>query len=1277
MRFVFLTMDGNHGAALREAATQIWQEHRIDLGLALYDATTLRTAEDWQRLERDVAAADLVFGARLFGEDYVAPLERILAGADCPVCIITSTPGMIQCTRLGKFSIKDQDDKAEPGLLQQWARKLRPQGGSGEGRRQLAVLRNLTKVLKLVPGKARDLHSYIVSHQYWLNSSPENLKRMLLLFVERYVPGYQGKLPIEDPMLYPDVALVHPDAPEPFESMEAFTKWRSQQNGKGRRKNGDSAGTVGLLTLRTVALSGNTAHLSALIAALEAQGLDVRTAYASGLDLRPAIETFFTPGEHKVGRRKVQQSGVDVLVNGTGFSLVGGPAESRAEEASLALEKLDVDYMGLVPLAFQRVEEWKRDDSGLAPIHLVMNLAIPELDGASEPMVFGGPSEGSDRFVAEPHMVKLAARRIARRVALHRKANAEKKLALVVFNFPPNLGNAGTAAFLDVFASVYRLLVELKAAGYNVEVPASAEALRRQVTEGNQLLHGTDGNVAATMDVAEYRKLFPHYVDIEPFWGNAPGQLMNDGKRFFILGVQLGNIFVGVQPPFGYERDPMRLLMAKDAAPHHGFAAFYSWIDQVFGADAVLHFGTHGALEFMPGKQAGLSADCWPTRLLGGLPNLYYYCVNNPSEATIAKRRGAAVTISYLAPPLQNAGLYKGLRLLKESVDRYRNAPDPGMLEDLRSQADKLGVNVGEDGVELDDEAYVAALNHELIQIEQRMIPMGMHVLGQPPSREELADFLALAAAFTSAETNGRRTLREMVASGMGWDAGDLAQRVKTERSAQEAWERIDDTIKEAMRRFVTANVSEKRSERPWTAADQYLQEQAGIKLGSLDKFWAGLADMVDRTINDREIHYLLHALDGGFVPPSPANDLVRNPAVVPTGRNIHGLDPYRVPSQMALRNGAALVSDLLARLRAQQGDWPESVAVVLWGTDNLKSDGEGVAQVLAMMGARTRTDELGKVCDVELISLEELGRPRIDVVVTVSGVFRDLLFHQMKLLDKAARLAACADEPPEQNFVRRHALEQSAELGIPLEDAATRVFANAPGSYGGNINHLVESGTWDDSSQLSDAFLSRKSFAVNASGNWHEARPIMERALSTVQASFQNIDSFEVGISDIDFYYESLGGMTKSVETLSGKRPPVMVADAVAVNDRVGSLEQMVRLESRAKLLNPKWYEAMLAHGFEGAREIESRVNNTYGWSATTGAVDDWVYQSVAETYVLDEEMRARMSQLNPNAAAGVVRRLLEANGRGFWDADEATLESLREIYADLEDRLEGIEIG
>lgn len=1303
VHFVYVTMDGGHNTALRKAAAQLAEAHDIHIQLSLYRSTDLRNEETWQKFANDLDHADFLFGCMIFGEDQVRPMQQILAGRTLPTCFITSNPALIRSTRLGKFVMapanktatsKSEEESEEPaGPIQRFMAWLRPKHGGGSGKQQTALVQNLTKVMKYIPGKARDIHSFVAMHDYWLHSTPENLKRMMCLILDRYVPGFHGRVPVQDAIKYPDAAIYHPDAPAPFADMVSYRAWRKQQGLPFSTSDNDT-GAVGLLTMRAVVLSGNTGPMDALIRAIEAQGMEARAVYSAILDFRPAIKQFLTSSANYLAGHEGHAS-VDAILNCMGFPLVGGMAGSRPDQAAATLSDLNVGYQDLVPLAFQSVEDWRTSPVGLMPIHTVMNIALPELDGGAEPVVLGGPTMTGEKHIGNAPEIALTAKRLARRVRLHRKTNHDKRIAIVLFNFPPNMGNAGTAMYLDVFASIYRLLVEMKEEGYQIELPVDAETLRKQVVEGNAMRYGTACNVGASLGVNDYRKLFPAYEEVEAHWGYAPGELLTDGQNFHILGAQYGNVFIGVQPSFGYEGDPMRLLMGTGHAPHHGFAAFYTWLDHIFDADAVLHFGTHGALEFMPGKQNGVSASDWPHRLLGALPNYYYYCVNNPSEGTIAKRRGAATLVSYMVPPLQQAGLYKGLRLLKDSLDSYRQQPDARLLEDIRTQAERLGIKVEQPATHaaagtdtMDDSAYIASLTHELIQVEHRMIPLGLHILGQPPSGDALADILALVSAFKAIPHPSKKNttlpaLPVLIAQGLGWDYQQLQDTIKSDSTAQERWEQIDGIVHQAMGQFVALSPAARGAVVPGakhptpldtTRLDQYLEQHARIPHGQLKQLWHYLDELVGRIVQEHEIENLLRGLDGGYIPPSPGNDVVRNDAVVPTGRNLHALDPYRVPTPSAFHAARLLVDQMLARLTAEQGALPESIAMVLWGTDNLKSNCEGVAQVFVLLGARTLQDELGNIADVELIPLAELGRPRIDVVMTVSGIFRDLLHHQMNLLDKAVHLAATAPESPAQNFVRKHAEAQAAELGISINEAATRVFCNAPGVYGANINHLIESSNWSDDNELSDMFLARKSYSFDAKGEWRNARSIMESSLATVSATFQNVDSFEIGINDVDHYYEYLGGVSKSVEKLSGKRAPVLVADAMAISERLSSLEQMVRLESRAKLLNPKWYEAMLVHGYEGVREIETRVSNTYGWSATTEAVEGWVYDDIASTFILDEAMRERLSQANPHATASIARRLLEAESRGFWEADDATIEQLRAIYGDLEDRLEGI---
>ena len=433
--------------------------------------------------------------------------------------------------------------------------------------------------------------------------------------------------------------------------------------------------------------------------------------------------------------------------------------------------------------------------------------------------------------------------------------------------------------------------------------------------------------------------------------------------------------------------------------------------------------------------------------------------------------------------------------------------------------------------------------------------------------------------------------------------------------------------------------------------------------------------DIERKLASNDELGALIHALDGGYVRPVPGGDVIRNPEVLPTGRNIHGFDPFRIPTAFAVAEGARQAEQLLARHRAGgQTDYPESLAMVLWGTDNMKSEGIQLAQAMALIGARPRFDGYGRLAGAELIPLEELGRPRIDVVVTLSGIFRDLLPLQTRMLAEAAWLASSAEEPVEQNYVRKHSLCHAASQGCDLETASLRVFSNAEGAYGANVNQLIDGGVWSDPDELANAFETHKGFAYGVKGEPVQRRELLESALAGVEFAFQNLESVEVGITDLDQYVDGLGGISRSIARAKGKEAPVYILDTTQGPAKVRTLAEQIDLETRTRTLNPKWYEGMLKHGFEGVRQIEGHVTNTMGWSATTGQVAPWVYQQISETFVLDPAMRERLSRLNPKSSARVANRLLEACDRQLWHPDEETLAALHAASNDLEDRLEGV---
>ena len=571
-------------------------------------------------------------------------------------------------------------------------------------------------------------------------------------------------------------------------------------------------------------------------------------------------------------------------------------------------------------------------------------------------------------------------------------------------------------------------------------------------------------------------------------------------------------------------------------------------------------------------------------------------------------------------------------------------------------------------------ELRVLQLYEQLLEIEQRLIPTGLHVFGRPSQAGERRDMLKMIASFARPEA-GTRGLPELVAEGLGIVCAQIpasfspASLHNAEAEIRNR-DRIDAIVSDAIQRFDLSGID---------AAASALEQNANVAATESQPVFTLLATISKQLETNGEIEALLRALRGEYIEPGPGADIVQNPAILPTGRNTHAINPYAVPSALAFARAETVVQKLLERYQAEHNRYPRSMALVLWGLDNIKTQGEGVAQALWLLGVRPVADALNRITRVEPIPLEQLGRPRIDVVMTVSGIFRDLFSPTVQLLDRAVRLVAQLEEPDEMNYVRAHVTEQVRQEKCDMDEAMTRVFSNAPGNYGTNVNFMVMDSQWEREDTLGDLFVTRKCFAYGRDSKGRtiegvEARTAMDRALARVEATYQNIDTFEIGITDVDHYFEYLGGISKAVEKRARSRPAIYLSDTLSNDAKIRSLAETVRLETRAKTLNPKWYEGMLQHGFRGVAEIEGHVSNTFGWSATADAVDDWVYTEVAKTFVLDEAMLERLRHLNPHSAHALVGRLLEAQGRGYWDAQPEVLDQLREIISSLEDQLEGV---
>nr|KYP70515.1 Magnesium-chelatase subunit H [Cajanus cajan] len=1084
------------------------------------------------------ADANIFIGSLIFVEELAlkikAAVEKERDRLDA-VLVFPSMPEVMRLNKLGSFSMSQLGQSKSP-FFQLFKRKKPQSAGFADS--MLKLVRTLPKVLKYLPSdKAQDARLYILSLQFWLGGSPDNLQNFLKMISGSYVPALKGtKIEYSEPVLYLDNGIWHPLAPCMYDDVKEYLNWYGTRRDANEKLKSPNAPIIGLVLQRSHIVTGDEGHYVAVIMELEARGAKVIPIFAGGLDFSGPVEKFFIDPITK-------KPFVNSVVSLTGFALVGGPARQDHPRAVEALRRLDVPYIVALPLVFQTTEEWLNSTLGLHPIQVALQVALPELDGGMEPIVFAGRDPKTGKSHALHKRVEQLCIRAIRWAELKRKSKTDKKLAITVFSFPPDKGNVGTAAYLNVFSSIYSVMKELKRDGYNVEgLPETPEALIEDVIHDKEAQFSSPNlNIAYKMSVREYQNLTPYASALEENWGKPPGNLNADGENLLV----------------------------------------------------------------------GMSDVCYPDSLIGNIPNVYYYAANNPSEATVAKRRSYANTISYLTPPAENAGLYKGLKQLSELISSYQSLKDSGraaqIVSSIISTAKQCNldkdVTLPDEGEEIppkERDLVVGKVYSKIMEIESRLLPCGLHVIGEPPSAMEAVATLVNIAAL--------------------------------------------DPDRE--------------------------------KLRTLFMF---LGECLKLIVADNELGSLKQALEGKYVEPGPGGDPIRNPKVLPTGKNIHALDPQSIPTTAAMQSAKIVVERLIERQKAENGGkYPETIALVLWGTDNIKTYGESLAQVLWMIGVTPVADTFGRVNRVEPVSLEELGRPRIDVVVNCSGVFRDLFINQMNLLDRAVKMVAELDEPAEQNYVRKHALEQAQALGIEVREAATRVFSNASGSYSSNINLAVENSTWNDEKQLQDMYLSRKSFAFDCDtpgAGMTEKRKVFEMALSTADATFQNLDSSEISLTDVSHYFDS--DPTNLVQNLrkDGKKPSAYIADTTTANAQVRTLSETVRLDARTKLLNPKWYEGMLSTGYEGVREIEKRLTNTVGWSATSGQVDNWVYEEANTTFIQDEQMLNKLMNTNPNSFRKLVQTFLEANGRGYWETSEDNIERLRQLYSEVEDKIEGID--
>ncbi len=1105
--------------------------------------------------------------------------------------------------------------------------------------------------------------------------------------------------------------------------------------------------TVGVVFYRAHELSGNAGFVDTLCRAIEARGAGALPVYAGSL--RDADEGLI----ELLGR-------ADALV--TTVLAAGGtrPAEAAAggdEEAwdVGALAGLDAPIIQGVCLTTSR-STWEASAAALAPMDAAMQVAVPEFDGRLITVPFSFKEEtayGVPRYVADPERAARVAGIAVRHARLRHKPNRDKRLAIVLSSYPTKHARVGNAVGLDTPASAVRLLQALREAGYDVgEPPEDGDSLIHALIAagGHDTEWLTEDQVRqapARVPASTYARWFAGLPEslrqaMREHWGDPPGELYVDdgGKRraggapeqrraggaqdqhIMLATLRFGNVIVMIQPPRGFGENPIAIYHDPDLPPSHHYLAAYRWLDapeseQGFGADAIVHLGKHGTLEWLPGNGLGLSAGCAPDPVLGDLPLVYPFIVNDPGEGTQAKRRAHATIVDHLVPPMARAESYGELAKLEQLLDEYATVQDldPTKLPAVRSQIweivtgaelhHDLDVDQQPGADEFDD--FVLHVDGYLCEIKDAAIRDGLHILGEPPTADARVN-LTLAVLRAAQMWGGRAGalpgLRAALARSYGLDEqallADPGARVQLpaspgadeSRAAGEtvnlrwlagkhgrtvprtAAEVID--LLEWLARTLVATYDE-QGWRPAGAAGvcaTVLTEVPEDVRRVLEFAAAEVVPRLERTTD--ELAYLRHALDGGFVPPGPSGSPTRGlVGVLPTGRNFYAVDPKAIPSRNAWDVGAALAESLVRRHLDDTGDYPRSVGLTVWGTSAMRTQGDDIAEVLALLGCRPSWDDASRrVTGFELIPATELGRPRIDVTVRISGFFRDAFPHLVALLDDAVSAVAELDESPADNYVRAHVEADLAEHG-DRRRATTRIFGSKPGAYGAGLLPLIDARNWRSDADLAEVYATWGGYAYGRGLDGTEARAEMETAFRRISVAAKNQDTREHDIADSDDYFQFHGGMVAMVRSLTGRSPPAYIGDS-AVPDAVKTrtLAEETRRVFRSRVVNPRWIAAMRRHGYKGAFELAATVDYLFGYDATAGVVDDWMYERLAAEYVFDAETREFMRRSNPWALRGITERLLEAADRELWaEPDPETLDRLRRTYLDIEGDLEG----
>ncbi len=1053
-----------------------------------------------------------------------------------------------------------------------------------------------------------DVKHWLQAREYYRQSESENLKNFLLFLLKNYT-DIDGLKKIDDPAQNPSNGLYLP-----YQGI-----YHDLEDYKEKIDYNSEKPSIGVLFYSGMHFDDTRPLAEAIYEHLRDDA---------------NILVVFSNVEDNIKTINKYLQDIDLFINLQYFQINGGPLGGNPKHTIHYFQKENAPYIIGLRGYETNVHEWKKQEYELNPLEIILGVTLPELDGGIEPIFIAGletvidPEMGRVKFikVLPDRMEKLAAR-IRKWLTLRKKENKYKHLAILTYNYPPGEENLGISGYLDVFSSLGIFLEKLHDKGYQIKLPEGKikDLFLEEGGVNNPKYHQKSGLRFKTQDYISWFNQLPKIVQksVISNWGEPPGDIMVEGDEIILPGFSLGNVFLGVQPSRGVHEDLANSYHDKNLPPHHQYLAYYCFLEEIFRADALLHFGMHGTLEFTPGKQVGLSSCCFPDLLIGTMPHIYYYWVGNTSESTIAKRRSYAQCISYASPPMKSSGLYEDYLTLEELLNQYMEEKD-----------EKTKNLIFEIAYELHIPPKIDEISHEIYKMKRKLIPNGFHIMNRQIQGEDLINYL-LGVLRMDREYPSILKLQAQH-EGLIWEnVKNTPMIVKVENRAKKI---IEDVIN--------------------GVATPWLPEGYGDYIN----------EITSNIDNSKEAEGLLNALDGCYITPSRGGDPIRDPDVYPTGKAMYAFDPRQIPTVTAEIRGQRAAELLLDSYHKKYGQYPQRVGIVLWGFETMKTGGDSLATILALMGVRIKHQKGPWFKNLEIIPLDEIGRPRIDVTVTICGIFRDTLATHIEWINRAVRMVAHLEEPSGKNYVRQHYLEDQEELG---NLALARVFGPAPTEYATSIRSLVENGNWQKEEELVENYRESMCYVYQEDGAQENVKAF-NSAMEGVDLVSQERDNSEYEVTDLDHYYEFLGGLSSTIESQKGEQVEIMVVDSTEEEIHVENLAKTIQRATRTRLLNPNWIEGMLKHEFHGAQKVQNSLEHLLGFAATTHQVESWLFDEAADKLLFDDDMRKKIQENNPYAAVKMGETLLETEKRGYWRTNEEKIKELRNLIINMESNLE-----